>query len=76
MKESTNRQSSYRYCRFHKDKEHITKNYFQLKNAIEKLICQSYIVELVDNSLGKKRDDTQAYSSSKVKVSLIKMMGK
>lgn len=55
-RESTKRQRSNKYCRFHKDKGHITEDYRQLKNAIEKLIRKGYLSEFIDMSYERKGD--------------------
>ena len=38
-----------KYCRFHRDHGHNTKDYFRLKIAIEKLIKRGHLAEFVTN---------------------------
>ena len=38
-----------KYCRFHRDHRHNTKDCFRLKMAIEKLIDRSHLVNFIAN---------------------------
>ncbi|KAL0404433.1 UNVERIFIED_CONTAM: hypothetical protein Sradi_2084100 [Sesamum radiatum] len=49
MRQNPKRLKSDRYCRFHKDRGHNTKDCYHLKNEIEKLIQRGYVKEYVEN---------------------------
>ncbi|KAL0315584.1 UNVERIFIED_CONTAM: hypothetical protein Sradi_5436600 [Sesamum radiatum] len=49
MKDNPKRLKSDKYCKFHKDRGHSTKDCYHLKNEIEKLIQRGYLKEYVAN---------------------------
>ncbi|KZV32692.1 hypothetical protein F511_14465 [Dorcoceras hygrometricum] len=55
MQESAKRQSSDKYCKFHKDRGHATEDCYSLRAEIEKLIKRGYLENFVDKSHGQKR---------------------
>ncbi|KZV26511.1 hypothetical protein F511_07496 [Dorcoceras hygrometricum] len=55
MQESAKRQSSDKYCKFHKDKGHTTEDCYSLRAEIEKFIKRGYLENFVDESHGQKR---------------------
>ncbi|KAL0406539.1 UNVERIFIED_CONTAM: hypothetical protein Slati_3967800 [Sesamum latifolium] len=48
-----------KYCRFHKDKGHDTEECYQLKDEIERLVCQGYFKELILEGGRTKENRTQ-----------------
>ena len=49
LKSSPEKRDREKYCRFHKDHGHNTKDYFRLKIDIEKLIKSGHLAEFVTN---------------------------
>ncbi|KAI3470508.1 hypothetical protein Pfo_027171 [Paulownia fortunei] len=56
LRESSRRVKSDKYCRFHRDRGHTTKEYFHLKQEIERLIHKGYLTEFVEKVNSNRRD--------------------
>lgn len=50
MKKNLKRQKFDKYCHFHRDRKHITEEYIDIRNEIEKIIHQGYLAEFIDMS--------------------------
>ncbi|KAL2237387.1 UNVERIFIED_CONTAM: hypothetical protein Sindi_0930400 [Sesamum indicum] len=48
MRDTQTKRNSNKYCRFHKDKGHNTKDCYQLRDEIERLVRQGYFKHLID----------------------------
>lgn len=55
MRDTPNRKYSNKYCHFHRDRGHDTKECFQLKDEIQRLIHQGYLKEFATLKSQKKR---------------------
>ncbi|KAL0323405.1 UNVERIFIED_CONTAM: hypothetical protein Sangu_1959800 [Sesamum angustifolium] len=58
MKDNPKRVKSEKYCRFHRDRGHMTKESHHLMNEIEKLIQHGYLKEYINQGPSRQFQDS------------------